>query len=237
MKLDNHDLHKLLRKKGIDHFHHANTVATSITFIKENGLLSRGYIEEDDLIQTNQSSDEDDKEFDVWDDVFIDVVDLHGFFPRQNLYGPVVFKFNIDFLLDDELDIWVTKNNPIYWNSTLKSSDKYFTSVKELKKYWDDYPTQQKMFTIRKAKKAVLFDYLEEIVLDNPGVKIHGNVSLGTEALKALKKATKKNTELKSLLKVRSCKSCFCHDNYLEQVPVPDLERLFLPPWHENFRY
>ncbi|RTZ23381.1 hypothetical protein EKN09_09165, partial [Vibrio penaeicida] len=126
MKLDNQELHELLVKKGVTHFHHANSLATAITFIEEEGLLSRGDVEKEDLIQTNQSSDDDDKDFDVWDDIFIDIVDLHGYFPRQNLYGPVLFKFNIDFLLDDDLDIWVTKNNPIYWNHQLKHSDKYF---------------------------------------------------------------------------------------------------------------
>lgn len=237
MKLDNQELYELLVQKGVTHFHHANSLATAITFIEEGGLLSRGDVEKEDLIQTNQSSDDDDKDFDVWDDVFIDVVDLHGYFPRQNLYGPVLFKFNIDFLLDDDLDIWVTKNNPIYWNNKLKHSDKYFKSVKELRKSWEDYPTQQKMFTIRKPDRPVLFENLEEIILDNPKVIIHDDISLRKEAMRALKKATRRDKSLWDIITLRECRHCFCHNNYLNQVPVEDLERLFLPAWHEYFRY
>ncbi|TBT37353.1 hypothetical protein D5E81_24615 [Vibrio parahaemolyticus] len=71
MKLDNQELHELLVQKGVTHFHHANSLATAVTFIEEGGLLSRGDVEKEDLIQTNQSSDDDDKDFDVWDDVLL----------------------------------------------------------------------------------------------------------------------------------------------------------------------
>lgn len=237
MKLDNEELHELLIEKHINHFHHANTVATAVTFLKEGGLLSRGYVEDDDLIQTSQSSDECDRHFDVLDDVFIDVVDLHGYFPRQNLYGPVLFKFSIVFLLDDNLDVWVTKNNPIYWSDKLKHSDKYFKSVRELKKSWDDYPIQKKMFTIRKPNQPVLFDFLEEIIVDNPKLLIHHDLSLKKEAIKALKKVTRRNKGLRDILTLRKCNNCFCQDNYMKQVSVEELERLFLPAWHKYFRY
>ncbi len=54
------------------------------------------------LFQTPQLSDEIDKVVDVWNDVFFDSQDLHGYFPRQNLYGPVSFKFSIDLILNPE---------------------------------------------------------------------------------------------------------------------------------------
>jgi len=235
MKIDSLALFELLREKGIMYFYHSNTVATAVTFIEEGGLLARGYVEKEDLLQTKQGSDEDDKDFDVWDDVFIDVVDLHGHFPRQNLYGPVLFKFNTDFMLEDDLDIWVTKNNPIYWNSKMKKRDKYFSSVKELEEFWDDFPIQQKMFTVRKSGKPILFEYLEEITLDNPKVIIHDDILLRKEAMRALKKATRHFPELRKKIMMRECSNCFCQSNYLDQVSVADLERLFLPSWHADF--
>lgn len=115
MKLDNKKLYDLLHSKNISNLFHANTVATSITFIEEGGLLSRNDIEERGLYQTPQTSDEIDKLFDVFDDVFLDTKDLHEHFSRQNHYGPVLFKFKLELLFEENLDIWMTKNNPIYW--------------------------------------------------------------------------------------------------------------------------
>ncbi|CRL59012.1 hypothetical protein [Proteus penneri] len=232
MKLNNSVLHEILNQKGILHFYHANTVATSITFIEQGGLLARGDVERENLIQTIQVSDDDDKLFDVWDDVFIDIVDLHGFFPRQNLYGPILFKFNIDLLLDDNLNIYVTKNNPIYWNLQLSEEEKYFQDADELEKNWDNYPLQQKMFTIRKPGNPVLFDYLEEIIVDDPQVIIYENINLYQEALNALKKTTEHIPELQKKIKTRVCSNCYCQSNYFKQIPHSDLRRLFLPFQH-----
>lgn len=238
MKMNNRKLYDLLVSKGITNFYHANTVATAITFIQQGGLLSRGDVSRLNLYQTSQSSDEKDKEFDVWDDVFIDTVDLHGLFPRQNLYGSVLFKFNLNFLINvnSDLDIWVTKNNPIYWDRNFSINEKYFCDTDELSENWDFYQTQRKMFTIRKASRAVLFESLESIILDNPGVVItKGAIDLKVEAVKALKDATEDFPDLRQKLSLRKCSNCFCQSNYLNQVPVPELYKLFLPVHHQVF--
>jgi len=228
MKLDNSELHDLLIEKGVTHFHHANTLATSITFIENGGLLSRGDVETNGFFQTPQASDADDIMFDVWDDVFIDIVDLHGLFPRQNLYGPVLFKFNLEFLLNEDLHIWVTKNNPIYWNNTLSQEDKYFQNVQELREHWDDFDVQRKMFTIRKPRRPVLFENLEEVLIDNPQVLID-DTDLQKESQLALYRTTEGFPKIKNLIHERKCTSfCYCTDNYLKS-PVERLKNLFLP--------
>ncbi|MEN0036412.1 MAG: hypothetical protein AAGC78_05065 [Cellvibrio sp.] len=234
MKLDNEKLYAFLKSKGILNLFHANTVATSITFIEEGGLLSRHDVEERDLYQTPQTSDDIDKLFDVFGDVFLDTADLHRHFSRQNYYGPVLFKFNLELILDDEMEIWVTKDNPIHWDRRSESEENYFQSVKMLSKEWDKYDLQRKMFTIRKPGKPIIFDYLEEIILDNPRVKI-GDVSLKKESRIALKKVTERKPRLKELLSWRECGHCFCQDNYFNQVRTPELIQKFLPAYHAEF--
>src|SRR5690606_37273074 len=112
MRLPNAVFYQYLTENGITHLYHANTVATSMTFIEQNGLLSRGAVEARQLFQTPQDSDEIDKAIDVWNDVFFDSDDLHGYFPRENRYGPVSFKFFVDLVLNENYHFWVTKNNP-----------------------------------------------------------------------------------------------------------------------------
>lgn len=51
------ELYTLLCNKNKKYFFYANTVKTSYTFIEHNGLMSCGYIEDNGLVQTTQSSD------------------------------------------------------------------------------------------------------------------------------------------------------------------------------------
>ncbi|MUK31927.1 hypothetical protein GNP44_17800 [Aliivibrio fischeri] len=235
MKLNNIALHEFFREKSISHLHHANTVATSISFILSGGLLSRGDIERSTLTQTIQASDDEDKEFNVWDDVFLDTADLHGYFPRQNLYGPVLFKLNISFLLEDNVDVWITKDNPMYWTASVPVEDRYFQSVDELRDNWDQYERQKKMITIRKPGRPVLFSSLEEITIDDPRIQIYGDTHVANEMIKALSSATENFHGLREKIKLRECGGCYCRDNYLHQVPTEQSARLFLPKEHTHF--
>ena len=235
MKIDNVALHKFIKGKGITHFYHANSASTAITYINARGLLSRGDVSNQGLFQTDQRSDPEDKEFNVWFDVFVDTTDLHGHFPRQNLYGPVTFKFNIDFLLDSYLDIWITKNNPMHWSHSMTSKDKYFQNINELDQMWGEIERQKKMFTIRKPNSSILFESLEEIIFDDPNVTIETNVTLYSELKKALFSATEKAPELTNKIRVRQCRSgCYCESNYLG-MRSNELAKLFLPKEHEYF--
>ncbi|MUK79140.1 hypothetical protein GNP84_19905 [Aliivibrio fischeri] len=235
MKLNNIALHEFFREKSITHLHHANTVATSISFILSGGLLSRGDIERRSLTQTIQASDDEDKEFNVWDDVFLDTADLHGYFPRQNLYGPVLFKLNIAFLLEDNVDVWITKDNPMYWTSSVSTEDRYFQSVDELRAKWNQYDRQKKMITIRKPGRPVLFSSLEEITIDDPRIQIYGDTHVANEMIKALSSAIQHQPELQGKIKLRECNGCYCRNNYLYQVSTEQSARLFLPKEHSHF--
>lgn len=227
MKIDNKKLHKFLMEKGIINFFHANTLSTALTFIKNNGLMSRGLVEEHNLYQSVQSSDEIDKRFDVWHDIFIDTIDLHGFFPRQNYYGPILFKFNIDFLLKDKYDIWITKNNPIYWKEDDLMKDKYFQNIDDLKENWDKFDRQKKMFTIKNISIPSLFENLEKIIIDDPNVKIMDDIVLIDKVIEELKIVLESNNLLKGKFEIRTCTSCYCKSNYLS-LSIPELTKLFL---------
>lgn len=93
------------------------------------------------------------------------------------------------------------------------------------------------MFTVRKPGKPILFSHLEEIILDNPKVIIYDDVSLRKEALNALKRATKNSPTLYEKITMRECTSCFCQSNYLKQVSVDELGKIFLPVRHPNFNF
>ncbi|MFW2611019.1 hypothetical protein [Aliarcobacter butzleri] len=229
MKLNNQELYNLLKEKGIENFFHANTLTTSLTFLENKGLMSRGLIEQKALQQTQQISDEIDKKFNVWDDIFLDIVDLHGHFPRENLYGPILFKFNLEFLKEEKFDIWVTKNNPIYWKDNDSNEDKYFQSVIELKENWDNYEIQRKMFTIKNITTPILFKYLEKIILDDPQVQIEEESIVFSKKLEEeVKKVIDKGIISNDLFKFRDCSSsCFCKRNYLDKS-ISELKRLFL---------
>jgi len=233
MKLDKIRLHKLFVEKGITHLYHANTVATSITFIQQKGLLSRGAISNRQLYQTPQSSDRKDRVFGIWNDVFLDTHDLHSHFRRDNRYGPVLFKFSIDFLLKTKSEVWVTKDNPIRWTKGMRSNDKYFSSVSRMKREWDNYKPERRMITIVNNSKAILFKYLQEVILDDPYLLLD-EIDLFAIARRQLQKAIKAS-DLDVKIKARKCSVCYCKDNYFEKSES-DLKRLFYPLRSERRR-
>lgn len=229
MKLNNKELYHLFSEKGVHHLYHANTVRTSRTFIKQGGLMSRGAVELNGLPQTGQETDEIDRLFNIWNDVFLDTVDLHNYFGRQNYYGPIVFKLSTDFLIETDFEIWVTKDNPKYWTEAMTTEQKYFQSVQELRDSWDAYQRQRKMTMIKNVVDAVLFDYVEEVIVDNPNVQNNQNgIIYFNQAVTNLKQTLLINPPLKSKFSTRTCNGCYCKSNYINQVSIADLNRLFL---------
>ncbi len=80
---------KILRSKGVRSLHHVNTVRTACTFLRHARLLARGVVEDKGLLQTPQQTDEIDKKFGVWWDIFLDGVDIHNRVSGLCYYGPV----------------------------------------------------------------------------------------------------------------------------------------------------
>ena len=70
MRLNSIELANFFQEKGVQHYYHANTLKTSLSFIHAGGLLSRGDVERMELQQTPQRSDRKDREVDVWDDQY-----------------------------------------------------------------------------------------------------------------------------------------------------------------------
>ena len=100
----------ILESKGIEFLHHANTVLTSAYFLQRGHLLSRGTVEKSGASQTPQKSDELDKKYSLWYDVFTDGVDIHHRAKRKNEYGPVLFELTLDALTSiNGGRIWITK--------------------------------------------------------------------------------------------------------------------------------
>jgi hypothetical protein len=137
MKMEGTDVYNVLVNNGVDTLHHANSVVTSCTFLHLKGLASRAYVDENGLPQTDQYTDEKDKYFGIWNDIFTDGVNIHyrgGKARGANLYGPVLFKLPVTVLLDlpEGSEVMVTRENPANWNYGGSVTDYYFGSPEEL---------------------------------------------------------------------------------------------------------
>lgn len=171
------ELYEMLREKGLQYLYHANTVSTSLTFIKQNALLSRAYVEFNTLVQTGQKSDAGDKEHDVWDHVFLDGEDLHKRYSQANKYGPVTFRMKLELLKAPELEyIYITRSNPMYWKKNTPVEKKFYASIDEVKA---DYLSGRKldsqiMFTLKDTQKKVALDkFLVAVGIDKPEILIN----------------------------------------------------------------
>lgn len=226
MKLNREKVYNCLREKGIEYLYHANTVTTSLAFIKDGGLLSRGAVEYRGYPQTPQTSDEIDKRYNIWDDIFLDNNDLHQKFNRQNHYGPVLFKFSVDVLTYENLpDIWVTYDNPTRWFDTQTDSDRYFSSIEELDRDYQPQ-THEQMITLRHTTDPLpFFPYLEEIILDDPRIS-----NFFEEAKSLLSEAMLNSSYNYSEVPIKTrqhTRHCYCTNNYLSEKTRDELNMLF----------
>lgn len=231
MRLNNKELFDFFEEKEILALYHANTVSTSITYFQNDGLLSRGAVENANLYQTSQSSDEVDKVLGVWNDIFLDTTDLHSFFGRENHYGPILFELDKELIKDENFEIWITKNNPIYWNQNTSLEDRYFQNIDELREKWDTIQRQRKMITIRNNNSPILFNYVRRIIVDDPKVTINEKekkTHVFNTAQSKIKEIITETNSLRGKFIIRSCGYCYCTDNYLNQRSVKELKRLFL---------
>lgn len=130
------ELGRLLNDRGIYYLYHANAVETSLTYLKENALLSRQCCENRNLPQTMQKTDCLDKAYHIYNDLFFNLDDQHRRFKRPNEYGPILFHIKVEWLFDylsadSAVQINITKKNPHLWNDGDSQSDRWFLTVAE----------------------------------------------------------------------------------------------------------
>lgn len=161
------EVYDVAQKKGMSHFFHANSLATSISLLKLNSLASRKHVESSGLAQTEQYTDDLDKSLGVWNDVFLDTVDIHRRASRRNNYGPVLFVFDSKIILSAS-GVRITKTNPSKWQINTPIEQRYFTSIAELDTNWIAGNFDQ-MITLQTPNGAIPLDRnFLSVIIDDP---------------------------------------------------------------------
>lgn len=187
MELDAREILRVLRERGVERFHHANSVRTACSFLRKGKLLSRGTLDEQGLPQTEQQSDQSDKEYGLWYDIFLDTVDIHYRARQRNFYGPVLFELNLAILEQEWLAyVWVTKSNPSNWTPETPYDDRYYRSIEEFEANFQ-YGNFDKLFVLRGVGGVLrLQPFLHRIVVDHCETQI-GDVRAYDQAVGALR--------------------------------------------------
>lgn len=203
---------RALNLKGVAAFYHANSVKTSCTFLEHGALLSRAHVEDHHLSQTPQNSDELDKAYGIWNDVFLDGVDIHARARSNNHYGPVLFVLDVESVLQDpnlEGTLRITRVNPIHWSNGQSESDRYFSSTDEFEASYS-FGDFGNMFTFRTDDGLIpLLPHLRRIVFDDPQATKR-DVSVFESASEALMAAAKRGGIDIELHKRECSDTCKC---------------------------
>lgn len=175
--LNPEELYKFLQKKNITHLFHANTVATSLLYLEHKNLLSRQYVEDHKLYQTSQYTDEKDKKLGIYDDIFLDIVDIHSYLSRPNFYGPFLFVFNVEILISGLIEaVRITKKNPSAWDPEGNTDEWYYSKIEDFEADYmqgDRVADVGKMIILRNVGgRLPLLPYCLKFMLDNPDIKI-----------------------------------------------------------------
>ncbi len=121
-----------LLKRDSKFLYHANSVETSISYLRYGSVFSREKCVEYKFPQSSQWSDKLDQKYGIWNDIFINFSDLHQNFKKPNSYGPILFCFNInrlfDYLLKNGSNLGITKINPNRWEEQHQDVDKWLSN-------------------------------------------------------------------------------------------------------------
>lgn len=212
---------EIFERNNVRYLVHANTVQTSLSFLKAGKLLSRQAMEDLGFPQTPQNSDEFDKDVGIYNDIFLDSVDICNRIGEANKYGPVLFCFNLNALDDLEVPIKITRNNPCsdsgYWTAETPDEERYFTSPEEYAANFE-FGSFGHHVTIPDTE-SLAFDHLAYILLDEPELlagindSVHELLSSSTR-----KKVCKRN--------IRQGFEERFEDSY-RKLPLPELEKRF----------
>lgn len=221
------DVVSVLVEKGCRNLFHVNTVKTSLTYIQQGGLLSRGAVVNMGLAQTWQKSDEQDQDVGVWNDIFFDAVDIHARIRSFNYYGPVMFVYNLDVLLENDIQIKVIKTNPSKWDDSTSLAERYYQNKDDLRSNYvlGRFDT---MFTMVDQFEPLHFvPHLVNITVDQGGV-VDQSLNLGDNAFSLLRNhANKYCPDIVDKIQMRSCPdNCKCTEGY-KAMYGPRLRRVF----------
>ncbi|MFU2421343.1 MAG: hypothetical protein ACM677_00175 [Bacteroides sp.] len=203
---------QVLIDNEVEYLYHANTVATSISFLLKGGLLSRGAVEELNYTQTPQKTDDLDKRLGVYFDIFFDSDDIHARAKDLNSYGPVTFVYSINILdtLKDKV-VKITKDNPIRWSETTPEEERYFTELIPMQFEYQKGAFRQHLLICDMHEPLSFNPYLVKIIIDNPNID---NTTYFDNAVNAIQTILEKKG-INAPLEVRECPAdCKCKQKY-----------------------
>jgi hypothetical protein len=205
----------VLVEKGISELYHANSVITSCQFLRYRTLMSRGTVERMGLSQTSQDSDDDDRRFGLWFDVFTDSVDIHSRARRANIYGPVLFILDIEIIAKTYTGkISVTKLNPIKWAGK-SNSERWFQSIQDLEENFTVGRFDQ-MIVFRHCGGELPFDkFLKGVEIDDPELTAgHAKIDYFSMAYGAIRSAMNEWGNKIPVSKRKCSDACSCVRQY-----------------------
>lgn len=226
------DVHCILSAKGARTLFHANTVGTSCSFLQLGGLASRALVEGRGLRQTPQDTDDSDKHFGIWNDVFTDTIDVHARGSMRNFYGPVLFQLSVDVLLflPPDTDVLVTKRNPYNWVAGEADTTRWFADEAEFAANGRIGDMGQHA-VLRNAAGFVQFPPGPvSLIVDNPGIPVHGGKD-AYETARAILVAVAATAGVDIQVEPRTCSDgCCCvrgRNRCYERLPGSVFHSLF----------
>ena len=200
----------VLKEKGVKELYHANSVVTACQFIRSRSLISRGTVERRGITNTPQASDDLDKRYGIWFDVFMDSVDIHKRARRANVYGPVLFIVDTKIIERTYTGrLWVTKLNPTKWAGK-SDRERWFRDKEDLEENFVLGRFDQMIVARHCGGELPFKRYLKKIVLDDPNMQTEDDVDLYSIGVGALRLAME-DAGLDVPIERRKCRAgCQC---------------------------
>jgi hypothetical protein len=221
-------IYEILKDKGVSSIYHANSVMAACSMLRNRCLLSPGTAEKLGLFQGSKISARLGSHFGIADDVFTDSTDIHKHSGGLHRRGPVLFKLDIEIIRSTvNGKVWVTKSNPAAWQANTPHELRWFSSANDLDHSFTCGNAENMILFRHCGGKLPLVNHLKRITLDDPQLRVGGDVDCYSMAYGALRLAMS-YSGIEVPIERRACdETCDCSSDYLEDIAESD--RMFSP--------
>lgn len=218
MEIDNNQLYNFLKFNGLKYLYYTTNVLTTNELIKVGGFISIKKANDLKLSYSEYHKKSFYQKFDIYEDIFFNSFDYHNFYLRPNYFGNVSFQVSIEILIDEATPpIAITKNNPLYWNKSIKNM--YYKDMDEyIKDFYKGINNielyQQMCYVFKNCKDIIPFEpYLKSIIVDNPKFKVKKR-DIFKISFKELRKTIKESNSKINLVERTCSNRCICKISY-----------------------
>ncbi|MES9992833.1 MAG: hypothetical protein ABW098_12815 [Candidatus Thiodiazotropha sp.] len=178
--------------------------------------MSREIIDRFDANTPSPKPAQQPNNYALLNDIFTDSADIHNSANRDHSQGPVLLELDLEIIRNTYTGkVWISKSNPMTWESNLSHDRKWFVSANDLEDNFSCGSFNHMVVFRHCGGKLPIQGYLNRIILDDPKLQTdEDNIDYFSMAYGALKLAMREGGFDIPIVRRDCNQGCGCTSNY-----------------------